>query len=179
MRRDVTVSVAEAAHALVKRGTLGRRRKNQAEWVIGYLRQLIARPIPVDLADFYRENIDWIGDFTTTIPVWNDHVGRVTDKGCIDWLLPGQAIPIFWDGCGNLFGVDIARVTDHPAVYFFDKADSWEKPAYAAGSSIGTFLLLLAEHDIAIEEKRPPKWELSIDPDLGMCSRAPPIWHAR
>jgi hypothetical protein len=160
------------------RGALGRRRKDQADWVVEHVGGMIGRPIPADLADFYRENIDWIGAFQTTIPVWNDYVRRVTDDGCIDWLLPGQAIPIFSDGCGNFFGVDISRVSDHPAVYFFDKQDDWEKPGYAAGSSIAAFLLLLAEHDIAIEERRPAKWELAIDPDLGMCSRAPPIWLA-
>jgi hypothetical protein len=96
----------------------------------------------------------------------------------IDWLLPAGAVPIFSDGCGSLYGVDVSSVTDHPAVYFFDHEDGWEKPAYAAGSSIGTFLLLLAEHDIALDEKRPSGWELAIDPDLDKCPRAPPIWRA-
>jgi hypothetical protein len=88
------------------------------------------------------------------------------------------AIPLFWDGCGSLDGVDVSQATDHPAVYFFDHEDGWEKPACVAGSSIGVFLLLLAEHDAAIDEKRPPGWELTIDPDLGKCPRAPPIWLA-
>jgi hypothetical protein len=102
----------------------------------------------------------------------------VTDDAGIQWLLPGKAVPIFSDGCGSLYGMDLSKITDHPAVYFFDHEDGWEKPAYAVGSSIGTFLLLLAEHDIAIDEKRPARWELAIDPDIGMCSRAPPIWLA-
>lgn len=76
------------------------------------------------------------------------------------------------------WGVDVSTTAGHPAVYFFDKADDWEKPAFAAGSSIGTFLLLLAEHDAALDEKRAPGWELQIDPDLEKCSRAPPIWLA-
>jgi hypothetical protein len=174
----MTISVTGAARILEERGALGRRRKNQVEWVVDFVAQLIGRPVPADLAEFYRENIEGVGDFGTTIPIWNDHVGRVTDDAGIDWLLPGKAIPLFSDGCGNLFGVDVSKVTDHPAVYFFDHEKGWEKPSYAAGSSIGTFLLLLAEHDIAIDEKRPPGWELTIDPDLGMCSRAPPIWLA-
>jgi hypothetical protein len=174
----VTISVSEAARILEERGVLGRRRKNQADWVIGFVAELIGRPIPADLTEFYRENIDWVGDFPTTIPVWNGYVGRVTDDAGVDWLLPGKAIPIFSDGCGNLWGVDLSKDTDHPAVYFFDHEKGWEEPAYAAGSSIGRFLLLLAEHVIAIDEKRPPEWELSIDPDIGMCSRAPPIWLA-
>lgn len=174
----MTVSISEAARLLEERGALGRRRNNQADWVIDFVGRLIGRPIPADLAEFYRENIDRIGDFRTTIPVWNDYVSRVTDDGSIDWLLSAKAIPIFWDGCGNLWGVDVSTATDHPAVYFFDKADDWEKPAYAAGSSIGTFMLLLAEHDAALHEKRPQGWELTIDPDLDKCPRAPPIWRA-
>lgn len=174
----MTLSVSQAAHILEDRGTLSRRRKSQSEWVIEFVGALIGKAVPTDLAEFYRENIDRIGDFGTTIPIWNDYVRRVTDKGAIDWLLPGQAIPLFWDGCGNLWGADVSKATDHPAVYFFDKADAWEKPAYAAGSSIGTFLLLLAEHDAALDEQRPPGWELTIDPDIDKCPRAPPIWRA-
>jgi hypothetical protein len=174
----MTISVPEAARILYERGALGRRRKNQAEWVIGFVAGSIGRPVPADLADFYRENIEWVGDFGTAIPVWNDYVSRVTDDAAIDWLLSARAVPIFNDGCGSLFGVDVSRTTDHPAVDFFDHERGWKEPAYAAGSSIGTFLLLLAEHDAAIEEQRPLRWELEIDPDLGMCARAPPIWRA-
>jgi hypothetical protein len=174
----MTVSVPQAAHMLEQRGTLSRRRKNQSEWVIEFVGGLIGKAIPADLAEFYRENIDRVGDFDTTIPVWNDYVSRVTDDGCIDWLLPAKAIPLFSDGCGNLWGMDVSTATDHPSVYFFDKADAWEKPSYAAGSTIGTFLLLLAEHDTALDEKRTPGWELKIDPDLAKCTRAPPIWLA-
>jgi hypothetical protein len=74
--------------------------------------------------------------------------------------------------------LDVSRATDHAAVYFFDHDSGFESPNYAAGSSIGTFLLLLAEHDAAMEEKRPQGWELAIDPDLDKCPRAPPIWRA-
>jgi hypothetical protein len=52
---------------------------------------------------------------------------------------------------------------------------AWRAPA---GSSIGSFLLLLAEHDAGIDEKQPPGWELKIDPNLEKCPRAPPIWLA-
>jgi hypothetical protein len=38
--------------------------------------------------------------------------------------------------------------------------------------------MLLAEHDVALHQKRPRGWELAIDPDLGKCLRAPPIWLA-
>jgi hypothetical protein len=49
---------------------------------------------------------------------------------------------------------------------------------WAAGSSLGAFLLLLADGDRAHREAWPPKWELAIDPDLEKCLRAPAIWNA-
>lgn len=174
----MSVSISEAVRVLDERGLLARRRNDQADWVIDFVGKLIGRPASGDLAEFYRQNIDRVDVFSATVPVWNDHVGRVTDDGAIDRLLAAKAIPIFWDGSGSLYGVDISEAADHPAVYFFDHEDGWEKPAYAAGSSIGAFLLLLAEHDIALEEKRAAGWELGIDPDLDKCSRAPPIWQA-
>ena len=174
----MTVSVAEAARTLESRGQLKRERFDHSERIIPHVAELASRPLPVDLADFYRVCIWDVGGFRATPPTWNAHVGWIKRNCVIDWLLPGGAIPIFSDGCGNLFGVDLLSQTDHPAVYFFDHEDGWEKPAYAAGSSIGTFLLLLAEHDVALEEKRPAGWELTIDPDLDKCPRAPPIWLA-
>jgi hypothetical protein len=174
----MAITVADAARLLEERGSLRRARKDQSDWVIDFVSRLIGRPIPADLAEFYRERIERIGDFGTTIPVWNDRVGRVTEDAFIETLLPARAIPIFDDGCGSFFGVDISRATDHPAVYFFDHESEFKYPAYAAGSSIATFLLLLAEHDTALHEKRPQAWELNIDPDLARCPRAPPIWLA-
>ena len=174
----MAIAVSDAARILEERGNLRRTRKDRSEWVIGFVSSLIGQAIPTDLAEFYRERIERIGDFGSTIPVWNDHVGRVTEDASIETLLPAKALPIFDDGCGSFFGVDVSRATDHPAVYFFDHESEFKYPAYAAGSSIGTFLLLLAEHDIAINEKRPAGWELTIDPDLGKCPRAPPIWAA-
>jgi hypothetical protein len=174
----VKITVSEAARTLEKRGALRRARIDQSAQVIEYVAKLVGRPLPEDLADFYREHIDRMGDFRTTTPVWNEHVGWLTRNSVIDWLLAANAIPIFDDGCGNLFGVDVSRVTDEPAVYFFDHEKEFKYPSYAVGSSIGAFLLLLAERDTAIDEKRAPGWELGIDPDLDKCPRAPPIWVA-
>jgi hypothetical protein len=39
-------------------------------------------------------------------------------------------------------------------------------------------LLLLGQHDRAIDEGRAPGWERDIDPDIDKCPRAPPIWLA-
>ena len=172
----MAIAVSEAARRLEERGALKRSRKDQSGWVIDFVGRLIGRPIPADLAEFYQEHIERIGDFGATVPVWNDYVGRVTDDAFIDILLQAKAIPIFDDGCGSYFGVDVSKAGDHPAVYFFDHESEFKYPDYAAGSSIGTFLLLLAEHDLALHEKRPQGWELSIDPDLDQCPRALPIW---
>jgi hypothetical protein len=89
-----------------------------------------------------------------------------------------NAVPLFDDGCGNLYGLDLTPDVDSPAVYFFDHERGYEKPEYAAGSSLGTFLLLLAEGDKAQAEGWPHKCELGIDPDLERCPRAPAIWAA-
>ena len=56
--------------------------------------------------------------------------------------------------------------------------DLFERPRWAAGSSLGHFLLLLAQQDRAIEEGRTPGWERRIDPNIDKCPRAPPIWLA-
>ena len=174
----MAITVSDATQKLEAQGTLRRARRNQSDWVIDFVSRLIGRSIPTDLADFYREHIEQIGGFGTTVPVWNEHVGRITNDAFIEILLPARAIPIFDDGCGSFFGVDVSRATDHPAVYFFDHEHAFKYPAYAAGSSIATFLLLLAEHDIALREKRPERWELTIDANLDRCPRAPPIWRA-
>jgi hypothetical protein len=55
-----------------------------------------------------------------------------------------------------------------PAVYFFDHEDLFERPRWAAGSSLG-HLLLLGQHDRAIDEGRAPVWESGIDPDNENC----------
>lgn len=84
----------------------------------------------------------------------------------------------FFDGCGNVFGLDLTPGTEIPAVYFFDHEHEFDRPRYAAGSSLGAFLLLLGEEDLAFREKRPAGWQLTIDPELDNCPRAPPVWRA-
>ena len=119
-----------------------------------------------------------MGDFLAVVPIWNDHVGWRTPDTEVTELVGAGAVPVFLDGCGNLFGLDLTSGAVAPAVYFFDHegAQPFERPIYAAGSSLGAFLLLLAEHDRALQERRPAGWELSIDPDIGKCPRAPPLW---
>jgi hypothetical protein len=38
-------------------------------------------------------------------------------------------------------------------------------------------MLLAADHDKAYAEDWPERWQLSIDPDIDKCPRAPAIWN--
>lgn len=60
-------------------------------------------------------------------------------------------MPLFDDGCGNLFGLDLTPDADPRAVYFFDHERSFEAPEWAAGSSLARFLLYLADADRALD----------------------------
>jgi len=172
------IPVAQAAQELEKRGVLKRRQYDHSERVIVHVTALLGRDLPQDLIDFYRENIDSLGDFTAQAPVWNDRVGWRTDDKWTTLLLPARAAPLFDDGCGSLYGLDLTPGVQTPAVYFFDHCDLYEKPHWAAGSSLGVFLLLLAEHDRSYREGWPQRWQLRIDPDIEKCPRAPAIWAA-
>jgi hypothetical protein len=176
----MAVTVVNAIRQLDARGLVRRCKgdPDDAELVIDYVRERLGRPVPQALADLYRERIDSIGQFAAVRPIWNDWVGWRPITPDVAAMLPAQAVPLFWDGCGNLYGMDLSSGAEDPAVYFFDKAEAYERPGWAAGSSIGAFLLLLGEHDAAFEEQRPRGWELAVDPDLGNCPRAPPIWLA-
>lgn len=172
---DITVS--EACHLLEAQGALRRLPKDQSEGIAQQVRELIGGPIPADLEALYRECVESVGDFAAILPKWNERPEWRRD-GRLKALLPAQAVPIFSDGSGSLYGLDLSSGDERPAVYFFDHEDLFEKPHWAAGSSIGHFLLLLAQHDQAMGEGRSAGWELSIDPELDKCPRAPPIWLA-
>lgn len=62
-----------------------------------------------------------------------------------------DAVPLFNDGSGNLFGSDLLSENGPPAVYFFDHEVGFEKPAYAAGLALGPFMLLLAQQDRVLD----------------------------
>jgi hypothetical protein len=172
---DITVS--EACRTLEARGALRRSRKDDSEGIIQQVRELLGGRMPPDLEALYRERVARVGDFAAILPKWNERPEWRRD-GSIGLLLHAHAVPIFSDGCGNFYGLDLTSRDQRPAVYFFDSEDLFERPHWAAGSSLARFLLLLAEHDQALDEGRPPGWELSIDPDIDKCPRAPPIWLA-
>ncbi len=172
------VSVGEACRQIEERGLLTRDRADHAERIISKVSAVLGRELPRDLADFYRERVAGIGEFPTIAPAWNDRMGWRTDDALITELAHAQAVPIFSDGCGNLYGLDLASGDAVPAVYFFDHERGLERPEYAAGTSLGAFLLLLADQDRALDEGWPAKWQLGIDPGLESCPRAPAIWGA-
>ena len=170
--------VAQAVELIESKGLLKRERQDQSGKVIAHVAEVLGRDLPTDLIDFSRERIARIGDFTSIVPDWNEYVGWRMPDSWIRRLLHLDAVPIFDDGCGNIFGLDLRPDVDVPAVYFFDHERDFEAPEWAAGSSIGTFLLILAESDRAVDEGWPDGWELEIDPDIERCPRAPAIWNA-
>ncbi len=174
----MSISVAAAARELEGRQLLTRMRKNQPERIISRIRELVGGDLPEDLIDFYHEQISKVAEYSSILPDWNPFVGWRTADDVFIRLLSHNAIPIFADDFGNLYGLDLSRSPACPAVYFFDHDREDLGPIYAAGSSLGAFMLLLAEQDRAFEEGWPPCWELAIDPDLESCPRAPPIWAA-
>lgn len=172
------IEIAEAAHRLEAQGLLERSSYDHSARIVDRVREQIGRELPQDLIDFYRERIARVGEFHAIAPIWNDRVGwRPMTVQSTD-LLHAQAIPIFFDGSGSLFGLDLASGEAVPAVYFFDHEQDFQDPQWAAGSSLGAFLLLLGAKDHAFLERWPSRWELSIDPDIERCPRAPAIWNA-
>lgn len=170
------IPVAEAARQLEERGLLTRFRHDQSERVIKRARELLGPDLPADLIDFYREHIAWIADFQSHVPVWNDWVGW-KDDDILAELLHVDAAPLFGDGYGNIYGLDLRSRIATPAVYLFDHEREFEIES-AAGSSLGAFMLLLADEDRAYAEGWPERWELDIDPDIETCPRARAIWAA-
>lgn len=172
------IPVAEAARQLEERGLLVRERQDHSGRIIAHVQTLLGRPLPEDLFDFYRERIAEIDGFSAQTPGWNDWVGWRSPDSLVTELLHADAVPLFGDECGNLYGLDLTPGVEIPAVYFFDHENSFEKPEWAAGSSLGAFMLLFADSDRAFLENWPPRWELAIDPDLEKCPRAPALWAA-
>jgi hypothetical protein len=172
------IPVEKAVRDLEARGLIKRERHDHSEKIIARVQQLVGRPLPLDLIDFYRAQIARIGDDDALGPAWNDWLGQITTDGGADHLLAVDAVPLFTDGCGSLFGLDITPGVETPGVYFFDKDDGYGKTNYAAGSSLGTFLLLYADRGTAYTENWPDRWQLKIDPDIDKCPRAPAIWDA-
>ncbi len=172
------IPVSQAAEILERRKILKRTGHDHSERIIDYVTEAIDRPLPSDLADFYRERIEEVGGFAAIFPEWNDRVGWRPMSVQMTDLLHAQAAPLFLDGFGNLFGLDLRSDEAVPAVYFFDHEAGYENPVYCAGSSLGAFLVLLADHWRAVDEGWLPGWQLAIDPDIDKCPRAPPLWLA-
>ena len=174
----MSLTVADVATRLEQRHELIRARADHSARIIERVSAELGQEIPQELKAFYREHIARVGEFLAISPVWNAHVGWRPGMMETAILFPAHAVPIFSDGCGSLYGVDLDAGDATPAVYFFDHQDDFRRPRWAAGSSIATFLLLLADGDRACRENWPPKWELAIDPGLEQCARTTAIWNS-
>src|SRR5699024_2926796 len=130
------------------------RRKTDPDRVIERVQTIIGQPVPEELKQLYREEVEWVGAFSAKAPSWDAYRERWLDEG-IDRLLPVQAVPIFDDGSLNAYGVDLSSGSDAPAVYFFslentidlEDPDVVQPPVWAAGSTIARFLLSLPGED--------------------------------
>jgi hypothetical protein len=173
------ISVSEAVSRLQGRGALQRRREDYADRILSRVESLLGRPAPEDLADFYRARITSVAAYEAIMPVWNDWVGwRTPIEAELGRLLDVQALPVFRDRRGALFGIDLSVETDRPDVYFFQRVQGVWTARWAAGSSLGAFMLLLSDYDRAYQQNWPAGWEQTIDPSIINCHRAPPAWLA-
>jgi hypothetical protein len=171
------ISVSEAASALHARGALKTRREDYSERILARVEAMLGRPPPRDLADFYAARITSVAAYDAIMPEWNSWVGwRTPIERELGQLLDVEALPVFRDKRGNLFGLDLSAETERPDVYFFERASNFSKPAWAAGSSLGAFMLLLSDYDRAYQQSWPTGWEARIDPSISACLRAPPAW---
>ena len=141
-KQVMDISVHEACRLLEAQGALCRRPGGNPDGLVAYVRALLGDQMPADLEALYREGIEAVGDFRAILPKWNDRPER-RREGMLRALLNAQAVPIFSDGAGSLYGLDLSSGAATPAVYFFDHEDLFERPHWAAGSSLGRFLLLL------------------------------------
>ncbi|MCE2987611.1 MAG: SMI1/KNR4 family protein, partial [Phenylobacterium sp.] len=116
------ISVREACRSLEAQGALRRRLRGSPDGLVAYVRELLGDQMPADLEALYREGVEAIGDFRAVIPKWNERPER-RREGLLRALLPAQAVPIFSDGAGNLYGLDLSSGAASPAVYFFDHED--------------------------------------------------------
>src|SRR5258708_23677821 len=114
------IEVAAAARELEQRGLLRRHRTDNSERVVLHVSQQLGKRLPTDLEALYREHISHVGEFAAIAPVWNDRVGWRPVAVEATHLLSSQAVPIFWDGCGSLYGLHLAAGDNVPAVYLFD-----------------------------------------------------------
>jgi hypothetical protein len=175
----MTIRVSEAVRLLDERGQITRHKHRPDPTRLAlFLPEVFGPNVPEDLAAFYGEAIASVGEFDAIGPGWSDWSGWGGSAENLSQLMHAGAAPLFWDGCGSLYGLDLTTVDATPAVYFFDHDDCYAQASWAAGSSLGVFLLLLADHDRAYDENWPDRWQLKIDPDIEKCPRAPAIWNA-
>ena len=143
-------TIHEAARQLEAGGLLTRARADHSAGIIEHVRQILGKTLPEDLETLLPRAHRARG--RPILPTGNDRVGWRSGAIRIDCLLAASAVPLFSDGCGSLFGLDLSAADAGPAVYFFDHEDEFRTPRWAAGSSLGSFLLVLTDSDRALSE---------------------------
>ncbi len=170
------IPVPKAVATLEERGLLKHHKHDHPDQTIEFVAALFGISLPNDLKDFYRSRIGSVSGFDAYSPKWNARVGWRDQGRELTRLQHAGSVPLLGDGCGNLWGLDLASGRAHPPVYFFNHERDFSKPEYTAGSSLGAFLLLVADEDRAIREDWPVGWQLATDPDIDKDPRAPPPW---
>jgi hypothetical protein len=172
------ISVREAIQRLDRQGLVVRSKELFLESMIAHIVFHLGQPLPSELEALYRERVARIAAFKADLPHrWGRMGFGYRGANWIKERLPVQAISIFGDGCGNEFCLDLSPGERGGAVYFFDHEVGFEEPQWAAGSTLGRFLMLLSLHDQSYQENWEPGWELEIDPDIDICPRARAIWN--
>lgn len=100
-------SIADVAKALEQRHELVRARVDHSAQIIEHVSDEMGQQLPEDLKAFYRERIARIGDFLAVAPIWSERAGWRAGMVATTALLPARAVPIFSDGCGSFYGVDL------------------------------------------------------------------------
>jgi len=121
----MSFTIASVAKELEQRNELIRAHPDQAARIVERISEELGQELPDDLKAFYRKHIARIGDFLATSPIWSERAGWRSGMVETTILLSARAVPIFSDGCGSYYGVDIDAGDATPAVYFFDHQDQF------------------------------------------------------
>lgn len=173
------IPVDQAVRTIDAQGLIRRRKRDESEAIISHVRDLLGVPLPNDLECFYRESIERVGPFLAVSPRLNGRMGWDADQDeTICQLSGAAAVPVMFDGVGNLYALDLDPAAQVPGVYLYDHEREFALE-HIAGTSLGSFLLILGDIDRALADDWPDGWQLRIDPDLDKSPKAPPEWKIR
>lgn len=113
----MVVSFAEAVRALEARGQLTRHKYGgDATRLKLMLTEVFGPQHPGELAEFYGQAIASLGEFHAVSPGWSDRCGWGESAEILSDLMDVGAAPLFNDGCGNIYGLDLTADDATPAV---------------------------------------------------------------